>query len=259
MNEIWTKGGNARREEVFLRAYAGEGIRRDEVEHRAQQTPADLPACIDHTLVRPEVTRAMVEQLCREAIHHRFATVCVTPRFVPLCSQLLQDTGVGVGTVVAFPSGASDSEIKALEARRSIQLGATEIDMVLAVGALLGGETAAVYRDLAAVRRETMGLAVLKVVIESALLTNEQQELACRLALDAGADYVATGTGLDAGVATEAAVRLMRRTVGGRIGVKAFGGIPDLAAARSMLAAGANRLGTTSGSAIMGGISAQPE
>jgi deoxyribose-phosphate aldolase len=251
-NEGWTQGGNARREEVFLRAYAGEGVRRADVEPTVARTPDDLARCIDHTLLKPEATRAQIERLCREALQHHFAAVCVNPRYVPFCSQLLQDADIAVCTVVGFPLGAVDTEIKALEARRAVQLGATEIDMVLAIGALKGGEHAAVFRDIAAVRRETMGLALLKVILECALLDEQQKELACRLCLDAGADFVKTSTGF-AGGATVADVRLLRRSVGGGLGVKASGGIRERATAEAMLEAGANRLGTSSGLAIIAG------
>lgn len=252
MSEGWTQGGNARREELFLRAYAGEGARRAHVEPGAAITPADLARCIDHTLLKADATRAHVEQLCREAGQHRFAAVCVNARFVPFCHQLLHDTDVAVCTVVGFPLGADDGEIKALAARRAVQQGATEVDMVLPLGALKAGDTAAVYRDVAAVRRETLGLALLKVIIECALLDDAEKTLACRIAADAGADFVKTSTGF-AGGATVADVQLMRRAVGGAIGVKASGGIRDRAAAEAMLAAGANRLGTSSGVAIVTG------
>jgi len=252
MSEGWTQGGNARREEIFLRAYAGEGARRADVEPAVSRTPTDLARCIDHTLLKPEATRAMVEQLCREAVQHQFASVCVNPRFVPFCNQLLQGGEVQVCTVVGFPLGAVDTEIKALEARRCVQLGATEVDMVLSLGALKGGETATVFRDIAAVRRETMGLAVLKVIIECTLLSDQEKDLACRLCVDAGADFVKTSTGF-AGGATVADVQRLRRTVGGAIGVKAAGGIRDRATAEAMLAAGANRLGTSSGVEIVTG------
>lgn len=257
MSDIWTKGGNARREEVFLRAYAGEGIRRDDVEPGAQQAPPQLARCIDHTLLTPDATLVMIEQLCREAVHYRFAAVCVNPRHVSFCSQLMQDSGVGIGTVVGFPLGANDTEIKAFEARRCVQLGATEIDMVMAIGALKGEDHAAVYRDLAAVRRQTMGLALLKVIIECSLLDDPEKEVACRLCLDAGVDFVQTGTGFAGAGAAVQDVALMRRAVGGRIGVKASGGIRDLETARAMLAAGANRLGTGSGVAILAAADAE--
>ncbi len=253
MSEGWTQGGNARREEIFLRAYAGEGTRRADVEPAATHTPEDLGRCLDHTLLKAEATRDQIEQLCREAQQHRFAAVCVNPRYVPLCAQLLAGSEVAVCTVAGFPLGASDTEIKALEARRAVQLGATEVDMVLPLGALKGGRTDAVFRDVAAVRRETMGLAILKVILECTLLTDAEKTLAARICVDAGADFVKTSTGFAGGGATEHDVRLLRQTVGGAAGVKAAGGIRDRATAEAMLAAGANRLGTSSGVALVSG------
>ncbi len=253
MSEAWTHGGNARREEVFLRAYTLEGTSRADVEPMAMRTPDELSRCIDHTLLKPEATRPQVEQLCREAIQYNFAAVCVNPRFVPLCSQLLLDSGIHVCTVIGFPLGANDTEIKALEARRCVQLGASEIDTVIPIGALKNGDHAMVYRDIAAVRRETMGLATLKVIIECSLLTDPEKETACKISLDAGADYVKTSTGFAGGGATLDDVALMRRTVGGAMGVKASNGIRDRATAEAMIAAGANRLGTSHGIHIING------
>lgn len=253
MSDGWTMGGNARREEIFLRAYADQGARRADVEPAAAATPDTLAACIDHTLLKAEATAEEVGVLCGEALRHGFASVCVNPRFVPFCAQQLQDSAVQVCTVVGFPLGATDTELKALEARRCVSLGATEVDMVIPIGALRGGAHGAVFRDVAAVRRETMGLALLKVIIECALLDDVQKELACRIAADAGADFVKTSTGFAGGGATVADIELMRRVVGGRLGVKASGGIRDRATAEAMLAAGANRLGTSSGVAIVTG------
>ncbi len=253
MSQGWTRGGNARREEVFLRAYADEGARRADVEPAATRTPEDIARCIDHTLLKPEASRAQVEQLCREAAQHSFASVCINPRFVPLCSQMLHDTPVAVCTVIGFPLGAHDTEIKALEARRCIQLGAGEVDMVLPIGALKSSAYESVFRDIAAVRRESMGVALLKVIIECVLLTDAEKEQACRICVDAGADFVKTSTGFAGGGATVHDVQLMRQTVGGACGVKAAGGIRDRATAEAMLAAGANRLGTSAGVAIVTG------
>lgn len=253
MSDGWTIGGNARREEMFLRAYASDGARRADIEPTASACPDGLAACIDHTLLKADATFDQVEALCHEALRHGFAAVCVNPRFVPRCVQLLQDSAVQVCTVVGFPLGAMDTEIKALEARRCVQLGATEVDMVLPIGALKSGVHAAVFRDIAAVRRETMGLALLKVIIETSLLGEEEKRLACQIAVDAGADFVKTSTGFGGGGATVDDVQLMRGVVGGGIGVKASGGIRDRDAARALLAAGANRLGTSSGIVIVNG------
>ncbi len=253
MSDGWTLGGNARREELFLRAYASDGARREHVAAPVVREPADIAACIDHTLLAAGATRTEVEQLCREADQHGFAAVCVGPRFVTRCVRILQDSPVTVATVAGFPLGTQDTEIKALEARRAVQLGAGEIDMVLPIGALREGDHAAVFRDVAAVRRETMGVAALKVILECALLAPEHITLACRIAVDAGADYVKTSTGFAEGGARIEDVQLMRQVVGDTVGVKAAGGIRDRVTAEAMLAAGASRIGTSSGVVIVTG------
>ncbi|MEZ4388613.1 MAG: deoxyribose-phosphate aldolase [Candidatus Krumholzibacteriia bacterium] len=251
MSDGWTIGGNARREEVFLRAYAGPGARRADVEPASARTPDDLAACLIHTLLRPDAGRDEVDGACRAALRHGFGAVCVNPRFVSFGAQKLQDSAVLLCSVVGFPLGASDTEIKALEARRCVQLGAAEVDMVIPIGALREGAPAAVFRDVAAVRRETMGLATLKVIVECGLLADPQKELACRIAVDAGADYVQTGTGFAGGDATLDDVRLLRDAVGPSVGVVAAGGIRDRITAEAMLAAGACRLATSHGTAIL--------
>ena len=253
MSDGWSIGGNARRKEVFQRAYASEGIRCADVEPAATRTPTDMARCIDPTLLAPEAGWVQVEQLCREAVQHGFGSVCVHPRFVSLGSQTLRGAPVAVGAVVGFPLEGNDTEIKALEARRCVQLGAGEIDTVIPVGALKNGTHAQVYRDVAAVRRETLGLAVLKVAIECGLLTDEEKDLAASIARDAGADFVTTSTGRAGGQATADDVRLLRRVVGGTMGIKAVGGIQDRDRAESLLAAGANRLGTVSGPTVVAG------
>ena len=217
----------------------------------ACRTPPDVAGFIDHTLLKPEATRAEIEKLCAEAAEHHFAAVCVNPVWVSLCASLLAGAGVAICTVVGFPLGANETEIKALEARRAVQQGATEIDMVIPVGALKGGDYRAVWADIAAVRRETLGAACLKVIIEAALLADEQKVAACVLSRDAGADYVKTSTGFARGGATARDVRLMRRVVGPELGVKAAGGIRDRTMAEAMIAAGANRIGASAGVKIV--------
>ncbi|MHB8079644.1 MAG: deoxyribose-phosphate aldolase [Candidatus Krumholzibacteriia bacterium] len=219
----------------------------------ACRTPPDLAGFIDHTILKPEANRAEISTLCREAAENRFAAVCVNPVWVTLCAELLRGTTVAVCTVVGFPLGACETEIKALEARRAVQQGATEVDMVIPIGALKGGEFRAVYEDIAAVRRETLGAACLKVIIECALLDDAEKVAACVLSRDAGADYVKTSTGFAKGGATVHDVRLMRRVVGLDLGVKAAGGIRDRATADAMIAAGANRLGASAGVKIISG------
>jgi deoxyribose-phosphate aldolase len=218
----------------------------------ACRTPPDLAGFIDHTILKADATRDEILKLCEEAAAHHFASVCVNPMWVTLCAEALQGSGVAVCTVVGFPLGASESEIKALETRRAVQQGATEIDMVIPVGLLKGGDYRAVYQDIAVVRRESLGVACLKVIIEAALLSDAEKVAACALAKDAGADYVKTSTGFAKSGATVSDVRLMRRVVGRDVVVKAAGGIKDRASADAMIAAGANRIGASAGVKIVG-------
>ena len=207
---------------------------------------------IDHTLLKADATRAQVTQLCREAQEYRFAAVCVNPTHVRLCADLLKDSGIAVASVVGFPLGATSPEVKAYEARQAIQTGATEIDMVINIGALKDGDYGLAERDIAAVVRVCHdGDAICKVIIEAALLTEQEKVKACELAQKAGADYVKTSTGLGPGGATAADVALMRRVVGPGMGVKAAGGIRSLADAQAMIEAGASRIGTSSGTKIV--------
>jgi len=207
---------------------------------------------IDHTLLKADATRAQITQLCREAQEYRFAAVCVNPTHVRLCADLLKDSGVAVASVAGFPLGATPPEAKAYEARQAIQNGATEIDMVINIGALKDGDYDLVERDIAAVVRVCHDSgAVCKVIIEAALLSEQEKVKACELAQKAGADYVKTSTGLGPGGATAADVALMRRVVGPGMGVKAAGGIRSLADAQAMIEAGANRIGTSSGAKIV--------
>jgi deoxyribose-phosphate aldolase len=207
---------------------------------------------IDHTLLKPEVTTLQVEQLCQDARRFGFASVCVNPAHVKLCARLLQGSPVRVCTVVGFPLGANLPEVKAFETQQAIRDGATEIDMVINVGALKDKNTDLVTRDIAAVVNMAHASgALVKVIIEAALLTDDDKVTACRLAKDAGADYVKTSTGFGPGGATEHDVALMRRTVGPEIGVKAAGGIRTLADAQKMVEAGATRLGASASVKIM--------
>jgi deoxyribose-phosphate aldolase len=238
---------------ALMRGYIDLGAARLGFCPEACRTPPDLAGFIDHTILRPDATRADIQQLCREAAEYHFASVCVNPVWVPLCVRLLEGSGVDVCTVVGFPLGANETEIKALETRRAVQQGAREIDMVIPVGALKGGDLRAVYEDICAVRRESLGVACLKVIIEAALLDDEQKIAACTLSKDAGADYVKTSTGFAKSGATVSDVRLMRRVVGRELGVKAAGGIKDRETADAMIAAGANRIGASAGVKIVGG------
>jgi deoxyribose-phosphate aldolase len=205
---------------------------------------------IDHTLLKAEATRREVEQLCAEALEHRFAAVCVNPTWVPLCAERLRGSSVAVATVIGFPLGANQSEAKAFEARLAVEQGATELDMVAAIGHMKSGDWGYVADDIAAVVEAARGTLV-KVIIESATLTPVEVIKASALAREAGAQYVKTSTGFHpAGGATAEAVALMRLVVGDALGVKASGGVRDCTAALKMIANGATRIGTSSGVAM---------
>src|SRR5438874_373798 len=214
--------------------------------------PASLASMIDHTLLRPDATRAQIEELCREAAQFKFATVCVNPTWVATCARLLAGSGVGVCSVVGFPLGATTADVKGYETQRAIFDGAREIDMVINVGALKSGDLRGVERDIEAVTapcRECGALS--KVIIEAALLTDDEKITACTVAKAAGADYVKTSTGFGPGGATAADVALMRRVVGAEMGVKAAGGVRDLEGLKAMIAAGATRVGASAGVKIV--------
>ena len=214
--------------------------------------PAAVASMIDHTLLKPDATRANIEELCREAAQFKFATVCVNPTWVALASRLLAGSGVGACSVVGFPLGATTADVKGYETQRAIFDGAREIDMVINVGALKSGDLRAVERDLEAVTSPCRACGALsKVIIEAALLTDDEKITACTLAKAAGADYVKTSTGFASGGATAADVALMRRVVGAEMGVKAAGGVRDFAGMKAMIAAGATRVGASAGVKIV--------
>ena len=220
--------------------------------HAAGGAPSGIAAMIDHTLLRPDATRANIEELCREAAQFGFATVCVNPSWVSLCARLLGGTAVRVCSVVGFPLGATTADVKAYETRRAIFDGAREIDMVINIGALKSGDLRLVERDMEAVVAPCRDCGVLsKVIIEAALLTDDEKITACTLAKAAAADYVKTSTGFGPGGATAADVALMRRVVGAEMGVKAAGGVRDLESAKAMIAAGATRVGASAGVKIV--------
>lgn len=210
----------------------------------------EIARFIDHTRLRPETTPAEIRQLCREARRFRFATVCVNSGYVPLAARLLEGSGVGVCTVVGFPLGAALTEAKVAETRAAIRAGATEVDMVMNIGLFKARRYAEVVRDVQAVKRAA-GRRVVKVIIETGLLTDAEKVRAARLVLDAGADFVKTSTGFGPGGATVEDVALLAGVVRGRIGIKAAGGIRTLEQAAALLAAGATRLGTSAGVAIV--------
>ena len=213
-----------------------------------------LARAIDHTLLRPDATASQVRRLVEEAALHGFASVCIPPVHVPAAAELLAGSPVRVGTVVAFPLGYVHPAVRIEESRRAVADGARELDTVIDISWLKGGEDGRVLADLGgwveAMRREAEGL-TLKVILETALLTDEEKLRAARLAVTAGADFVKTSTGFGPGGATVEDVALLVRAVEGRALVKASGGIRDLAAARALLAAGARRLGTSAGVAIL--------
>lgn len=207
---------------------------------------------IDHTLLKPDASQDQIAQLCYEARKYGFAAVCVNPTNVKLAAQLLKGSSVHVCTVVGFPLGATPPEVKAYEAQKAIDDGATEVDMVINVGALKSKDYALVERDIATVARTShAGGAILKVIIEAALLSDEEKVIACQLAKTAGAEYVKTSTGFGPGGATVHDVDLMRHAVGPEMGVKAAGGIKSYEDAQAMIAAGATRIGASAGVKIL--------
>jgi len=214
------------------------------------QTPRELAAVIDHTLLRPSATSGEVEKLCSEAAAHGFKTVCVNPVLVSHAVRLLRGTSVGVCSAVGFPFGTHLATTKAHETRESVKGGAVEIDMVIRIGALREGDYQAVLDDIRAVVEAADGRAV-KVILETCYLTGKEKVRACILAVEGGASFVKTSTGYGPAGAAVEDVALMRRTVGENFGVKAAGGIRTLADAFRMIQAGADRLGTSGSVAIM--------
>jgi deoxyribose-phosphate aldolase len=219
--------------------------------HAAGGAPG-VSGMIDHTLLKADASRAEIETLCREAAEFQFATVCVNPAWVALAASRLRGTGVGVCSVVGFPLGATTADVKQYETRRAIFDGATEIDMVINVGALKSGDLRTVERDIEAVVDPCRQCGIIsKVIIEAALLTDEEKITASTLSKAAGADFVKTSTGFGPGGATVADVALMRRVVGADMGVKAAGGVRDLEGLKAMVAAGATRVGASAGVKIV--------
>jgi len=216
--------------------------------------PVDLAQYIDHTLLRPDASPADIDRLCDEAVEYGFAAVCINPSWVARAKKRLRSSGITVASVVGFPLGANIPEIKAMEARRALRDGAREIDMVINIGALKGGEHELVRRDIAGVSDACREVGALnKVIIEAAYLTDEEKVIACRLAVTGRAHYVKTSTGFGPGGATVFDVALMREVVGARVGVKAAGGIHTAAEVREMITAGATRIGASAGVRIVSG------
>ena len=237
-----------------VRAIVANGASRVSFSGKGAEVPSDLHRYIDHTLLKPEATEADVDRICDEAVEFQFASVMINPSWVKHASQRLKGTGVAVGTVVGFPLGAHTPEVKAMETRQALRDGADEIDMVINIGALRSGQYDLVKKDIARVTdaaRETG--AVTKVILETALLTDEEKVIASRLAKEAKADFVKTSTGFSSAGATVFDVALMREAVGPKMGVKAAGGIRTQEDMEDMIAAGATRIGASAGVSIMRG------
>ena len=217
----------------------------------SKMTGAEMAQYIDHTLLKPEANRTALDRLCEEAIIHGFKAACVNSGWVAYVAERLKGTNIAVCSVIGFPLGAMCFAAKAFEARQAVEDGAQELDMVLNIGALKSGDFKAVEQDIQAVRREANRPVVLKVIIETCLLTDGEKAKACEIAQNAGADFVKTSTGFSTGGATIEDVILMRKAVGPRMGVKASGGIQDFETAVAMIAAGATRIGAGAGVAIV--------
>lgn len=219
-----------------------------------QQVPGNIASFIDHTLLKPEASEADILKVCSEAAEYRFKSVCVNPLWVKTVKTALKGSGVLTCSVVGFPLGATPTDVKTFEARGAVLDGADEIDMVINIAAARAGDKGALVEDITAVAEAVHASdAILKVIIETALLDDDQKILACKAAVEGGADFVKTSTGFNGGGATAEDIALMRRTVGPDLGVKASGGVRSLADAQAMIAAGATRIGASSGVAIVKG------
>ena len=210
----------------------------------------DMAKFIDHTLLKPEATEEQITVICKEALENKFASVCINPSQVVLCSKLLKNSGVKVCTVIGFPLGATTTAVKAFEAEEAIKNGAEEVDMVINIGKLKEKEYNYVKNEIMAIVKVAKGKALTKVIIETCLLTDEEKVIACKLAKEAGADFVKTSTGFSTGGATAADIKLMRETVGTELGVKASGGVRTRKDALAMIEAGASRIGASASIAI---------
>ncbi|EIA7705346.1 deoxyribose-phosphate aldolase [Enterococcus faecalis] len=217
----------------------------------------ELNRMIDHTILKPEATEAAVQKIIDEAKEYNFFSVCINPCWVAFASEQLADTDVAVCTVIGFPLGANTPEVKVYEAADAIKNGANEVDMVINIGALKSQQYDYVRQDIQGVVDAAKGKALVKVIIETALLTDEEKVKACELAKEAGADFVKTSTGFSTGGAKVADIRLMRETVGPDMGVKASGGVHNAEEALAMIEAGATRIGASTGVAIVSGATGE--
>ncbi len=213
-----------------------------------------LARMIDHTLLKPDACEEGVRKLCQEALEYKFASVCINPGYVQLCADLLKGSEVKVCTVIGFPLGATTSDTKAFETRDAISKGAQEVDMVINVGKLKDKDLEYVKKDIEAVVNEAKGKALTKVIIETCLLNDEEKVTACKIAKEAGADFVKTSTGFSTGGATFEDIKLMRETVGANMGVKASGGVRSYEDTMKMIEAGATRIGASASIAICEGL-----
>ena len=216
-------------------------------------SPAELAGYIDHTLLKPEAIESQFEQLCDEAVRYKFKSVCVNSSWVPFVAKKLRGTGIIICSVIGFPLGGMDSRSKAFEARNAIASGATELDMVINVGALKSGNLKLVEEDIRAIKRACRSTTILKVILETGLLTEAEKIISCEISKKAGADFVKTSTGFSGSGATVQDITLMRRIVGSKMGVKASGGIKSFDQAIVLINAGANRLGCGSSIAVITG------
>lgn len=213
----------------------------------------DIASMIDHTLLKPDATGEAIDGLCKEAKEYEFAAVCVNPYYVRRAKNLLEGTKVRVATVIGFPLGANAKEVKAFETENAIKNGADEVDMVINIGALKNGEHDLVRDDIKAVVEAAKNRAVVKVIIETCLLTDEEKVVACKLAKEAGANFVKTSTGFSTGGATVEDIKLMKETIGDSLKIKASGGIRDYKTAKAMVDAGASRIGASASIKIVKG------
>jgi deoxyribose-phosphate aldolase len=237
-----------------LRQVVANGADRVSFHGDAEDVPVDLAKYIDHTLLKPDATQEEVDTMCDEAMEYGFASVCINPTWVKRAAENLRGSDVVVCTVIGFPLGANTAEIKAMEARRALREGAEEVDMVINVGALKSGQHELVRKDIEkVVDAAHEGGAIAKVILETALLTDEEKVIASALSKQAKADFVKTSTGFGGGGATVYDVALMRETVGPEMGVKASGGVRTLEDAEDMIAAGATRIGASAGVQILSG------
>ncbi|KRQ86596.1 Deoxyribose-phosphate aldolase [Caloramator mitchellensis] len=211
-----------------------------------------VASIIDHTILKPETTPEDVKKVCSEAKEHGFASVCINPCYVNLAAEELKGSNVKVCTVIGFPLGATNKEVKAFETKKAIEEGATEVDMVINIGMLKAKNYDYIRDDIKTVVDAAKGKALVKVIIETCLLTDEEKIMACKLAKEAGADFVKTSTGFSKWGAKVEDIRLMRETVGSEMGVKASGGVHSFQDAVNMIEAGANRIGASSSLKIIG-------